>query len=204
MSGTLRIGALLSGGGRTLLNLADRIDDGTLAAKIAVVIASRPDVPGVQRARLRGLDVHIVPPGSHDRITRLLVETDAALVCLCGYLHWLRVDEPLTGRVMNIHPALLPDFGGRGMYGARVHRAVLAAGGQESGCTVHFVDEQYDHGPIILQRRCPVLPDDDADALAARVFEQECIAYPEAISLFAAGRLEIRADNEVTVLPAGQ
>ena len=96
---------------------------------------------------------------------------------------------------MNIHPALLPDFGGKSYYGHRVHEVVLAAGCAESGCTVHFCDNLYDHGPIILQRRVPVLPDDTPDTLAARVFEQECIAYPEAIRLYAAGRLRINGDR---------
>ena len=187
MSGPLRLGALLSGGGRTLLNLADHIADGTLPASIAVVIASRPDAPGVARARDRGLDVRVARPTMHDQITAALREHEVDLVCLCGYLHWLRVDEPFADRVINIHPALLPDFGGTGMYGLRVHRAVLEAERDVSGCTVHFVDDQYDHGPIILQRTCPVLPGDDAQTLADRVFEQECIAYPDAIRLIGRG-----------------
>jgi folate-dependent phosphoribosylglycinamide formyltransferase PurN len=104
------------------------------------------------------------------------------------------------GRVMNIHPALLPKYGGKGFYGHRVHEAVLAAGEKESGCTVHFANNEYDAGPIILQRKVPVLPRDDADALAARVFEQEGLAYPEAIRLFAENRLRLR-DGGVEVLP---
>ena len=104
---------------------------------------------------------------------------------------------------MNIHPALLPRFGGPGMYGHHVHRAVLRAGETVSGCTVHFVDEEYDHGPIILQRECPVLPDDSPETLAARVFEQECRAYPEAVRLFAEGRLHIRGER-VEILPKGK
>ncbi|MCP3905668.1 MAG: phosphoribosylglycinamide formyltransferase [Planctomycetes bacterium] len=183
MSGPLRIGALISGGGRTLLNIADRIDAGDLDAEIAVVIASREGIAGVQRARDRGFDVRVLR--DDDAITAALLAASVNLVCLCGYVRLLRIDPPLAGRIMNIHPALLPDFGGSGMYGDRVHAAVLAAERTESGCTVHFVDDQYDHGPIILQRRCPVLPGDDVDTLAARVFEQECIAYPEAIRMFA-------------------
>jgi formyltetrahydrofolate-dependent phosphoribosylglycinamide formyltransferase len=207
MSKPLRLAALLSGGGRTLLNLADRIDDGTLPATIPLVISSRADAPGVQRARARGLDVRIAGGGDfateeelHDAITSWLLEREVELVCLCGYLRWFRLDEPYVGRAMNIHPALLPDYGGKGMYGLRVHRAVLASGVTISGCTVHLLDEQYDHGPIILQRTCPVLPGDDEHTLAARVFEQECIAYPEAVRLFADGRL--RLDNDqVEILP---
>jgi phosphoribosylglycinamide formyltransferase-1 len=195
MARPLRLGALISGGGRTLMNLADRIDDGELDAEIAIVIASRGDIGGVRLARERGFDVQIARRRDvetddqlHDTITRWLLEADVQLVCLCGYLRWMRIDDPFRGRVMNIHPALLPAFGGEGMYGDHVHQAVLDAGHDESGCTVHFVDEKYDHGPIIVQRRCPVQPDDTVDSLAGRVFEQECIAYPEAIRLFAEGR----------------
>lgn len=117
----------------------------------------------------------------HDHITSLLRDKRIDLVCLCGYLRWFRIDPDFRGRVINIHPALLPDFGGQGMHGEHVHRAVLAAGRTVSGCTVHHVDDEYDHGLVILQRTCPVLPGDDPSTLAARVFEQECIAYPEAI-----------------------
>ncbi len=196
MTPPLRIGALLSGGGRTLLNIADHINDGRLDAEVAVVITSRESIAGVDRARKRGFDVRIARKRDfdtegqlHDAITAWLIEKQVDLVCLCGYLRLFRIDGPFIGRVMNIHPALLPDFGGKGMYGDHVHRAVLDAGRAESGCTVHMVDELYDHGPIIIQRQCPVLPDDDADSLAARVFEQECIAYPEAINMFIDGRI---------------
>ena len=208
MTTPLRLGALLSGGGRTVLNLADRIADGTLPADITLVIASRADVAGVQRARARGLEVRVADRRDyesadrlHDTITSWLVERDVQLVCLCGYLYWFRLDQPFRGRAMNIHPALLPDFGGKGMYGLAVHRAVLASGAKVSGCTVHFLDDQYDHGPIILHRECPVLPGDDEQALADRVFEQECIAYPEAIGLFADRRLRLEGD-QVKILSA--
>lgn len=204
----LRLGCLISGGGRTLLNLCDRIDDGMLNAEAALVIASRAEAAGVERARQRGLPVRIAAcgdfasePAMHDAITRWLLEAQVELACLCGYLRWMRVDPPLTGKVVNIHPALLPAFGGQGMHGERVHAAVLASGAKESGCSVHFVDEQYDHGPIILQRRCPVLPGDTVDSLAARVFEQECQAYPEAIALFAEGRVKVE-HGQVVRLPS--
>lgn len=202
MSRPIRIAALLSGGGRTLLNIADRIDEGSLNAEIALVISSRGSAKGVERARTRGFEVRVArkmdfetEDDLHDAITAWLLGMEIDLVCLCGYLRWFRVDPPLQGRVMNIHPALLPDFGGKGMWGDHVHRTVLEAGRAESGCTVHFVDERYDRGPIIVQRRCPVLPGDDVNSLAARVFEQECMAYPEAISLFAGGRLRIVGDR---------
>jgi formyltetrahydrofolate-dependent phosphoribosylglycinamide formyltransferase len=208
MTTPLRLGALVSGGGRTVLNLADRIADGTLTAQIALVISSRADAAAVERVRGRGLEVRVAARRQfesdeqrHDTITSWLLEHDVQLACLCGYMHWFRIDEPFRGRAMNIHPALLPDFGGKGMYGPRVHRAVLAAGAKVSGCTVHFLDDQYDHGPVILQRECRVLPGDDEHTLAARVFEQECIAYPEAVRLFADGRLRIEGDR-VKILSA--
>ena len=189
----LRLACLISGGGRTMLNLADRIDDGSLDASIELVIASRGNIAGVEKAKERGFDTHIIlrrdfdrDDAMHDRISALLREKRIDLVCLCGYLRWFRVDPDFRGRVINIHPALLPDFGGTGMHGSRVHQAVLAARRSTSGCTVHLVDEQYDHGRIILQRTCPVLPGDTTDSLAARVFEQECLAYPEAIRQLAA------------------
>lgn len=198
MSAPLRIAALLSGGGRTLMNIADCIDEGRLNAEVAIVIASREKIAGVERARARGFDVRIArvrdfptEGAMHDAITSWMLEKGVQLVCLCGYLRWVRIDEPFKGRVINIHPALLPDFGGKGMYGDHVHRAVLEAGRTTSGCTVHFVDEEYDHGPIVVQRRCPVREDDTVEALAARVFEQECLAYPEAIRLFAEGRVRL-------------
>lgn len=207
MSRPLRLAAMISGGGRTLTNLADRIDDGSLPATIALVISSRADAPGVKRATDRGLPVRIAQRSNfdsedelHTTITEWLVDAKIDLVCLCGYVRWLKIDQRFAGRVINIHPALLPRFGGKGMYGLNVHRAVLSAGSSFSGCTVHFVDEQYDHGPTIIQRGCPVLPGDDEDTLAERVFAEECKAYPEAIRLIAAGRVKL-AGARVEILP---
>lgn len=207
MSAPLRIAALISGGGRTLMNIVDRIDAGVLPAQVELVISSRSSATGNELARGRGLDVRVATISEcgdenavHDTISSALRECRIDLVCLCGYLRWFRVDPEYRERVMNIHPALLPDFGGKGMHGAAVHRAVLAAQRRFSGCTVHFVDEHYDHGPTIVQRVCPVLPDDDPDTLATRVFEQECLAYPHAIELFAAQRLRC-AHGRVEVAP---
>ncbi len=186
----IRLAGLISGGGRTLMNLAECIERCELDASIELVIASRASVAGVDLARQRGFDVRIAAEkefpsttAMHDAITAWLLEKRIELVCMCGYLRWFRVDPPFQGRVINIHPSLLPKYGGKGMHGMHVHRAVLAAGDHESGCTVHYVDDQYDQGPIILQRRCPVRPDDDEMKLAARVFEEECHAYPEAIRM---------------------
>jgi phosphoribosylglycinamide formyltransferase 1 len=203
----IRLAAMISGGGRTLMNIADRIDARQLNARIELVISSRGDVAGVAKSRARGFNTLVIrrtdypaENAMHDAITKQLLERRIDLVCLCGYLRMIRIDEPFQWRIMNIHPALLPEFGGVGMHGEHVHRAVLAAGNKVAGCSVHFVDERYDMGPIILQRKVPVLPGDDEHTLAARVFEQECIAYPEAISLFAADRLRVE-DGRVVILP---
>jgi formyltetrahydrofolate-dependent phosphoribosylglycinamide formyltransferase len=195
----LSLAVLISGGGRTLLNLQQCIREGTLPAGIELVVSSRGDVAGVQRSKAAGLNTLVIERKAlsaadfQERISKAVSQAD--LVCMAGFLSLWHIPHEMLGRVMNIHPALLPDFGGPGMYGHRVHEAVLAAGKKETGCTVHFCDNTYDHGPIILQRRVPVLPTDTADTLAARVFAKECIAYPEAIRLFAAGRIQLRGDR---------
>jgi len=194
---TLRLGVLLSGGGRTLLNILDDIQAARLDAEVACVIASRP-CKGAERSRAAGLNVTLVPyketPDIETysaRIAELLTAAEVDLVIQAGFLSLWRIEPRYEGRVMNIHPGLLPSFGGHGMYGHHVHDTVLARGCKVSGCTVHFVTNEYDVGPIIVQKCVPVLEDDTADTLAERVFEQECAAYPEAISLFAQGRLSI-------------
>ena len=191
----LRLAVLMSGGGRTLVNLQRHIAEGRLDARIEVAISSRGDAKGVERSRELGLPTVVVERRSltHEVFQRRITEAvgGADLVCMAGFLSLWRIPEDRCGRVINIHPALLPEFGGMGMYGHRVHEAVLAAGKTESGCTVHFCDNEYDHGPIILQRKVPVEPGDTPDDLAARVFEQECIAYPEAVSLFYENRVRL-------------
>lgn len=193
----LRVVANVSGGGRTVLNLQDRIEAGELDAEIALVIADRP-CKAIDRLRKRGLPVEIVPwekgTTPEDYAARVWPRIEAArpdLVCNCGFLRLLLVPPAFENRVLNIHPGLLPRFGGTGMYGDRVHAAVLASDAKESGCTVHFANNQYDKGPIILQKRVPVREDDTVDSLAARVFAVECEAYPEAIRLYGEGRLHI-------------
>ena len=199
----IRLGVLLSGGGRTLQNFCDQIAAGRLPATVEIVVSSRPDAYGLTRAANLDLPTRVVDrrrlAGSafSTAITDALTEASVDLVCMAGFLCLWTIPDIFEGRVMNIHPALLPDFGGKGYYGNRVHQAVLAAGRTESGCTVHFCDNLYDHGPIILQRRVPVQPDDTPDTLGARVFEQECVAYPEAIRLYAAGRLRLDGDRVV-------
>jgi len=194
---TIRLACLASGGGRTILNLADQIDAGQLDAEIAGVLLSRTGLPAARRCADRGLPA-AEPAADSDvdawiggRLSRL--EPD--LICLCGYLRLLPIEPWMVGRVINIHPALLPRHGGKGMYGRHVHQSVLDAGDAVSGCTVHVVDDRYDHGPTILQRECPVLPGDDSDTLAARVFEQECEALPEAIRRIASGQVQCRLDH---------
>ena len=193
----LRLGVLLSGGGRTLLNILEDIRANRLNAEVAVVIASR-SCQGVQRCSDAGLDVKTISykdsPDVQTYSADIAAALDAAevdLVIQAGFLSLWRIPRQYQGRVMNIHPALLPSFGGRGMFGRHVHEAVIAAGVKVSGCTVHFVTNEYDSGPIIIQRCVAVAEGDTPEDLAARVFEQECIAYPEAIALFAAGRLAV-------------
>jgi phosphoribosylglycinamide formyltransferase-1 len=175
----LRLGVLVSGGGRTLQNLIDKIAQGALDATIACVIADR-DCRGLERARHANLPAWL--ERDPERIWSRIRTHDADLVCLAGYLRLLPIPEDFAGRVLNIHPALLPKFGGKGFWGERVHRAVLEAGERESGCTVHVCDNEYDRGPIVLQKRVPVLRGDTVETLAARVFAVECEAYPEAIA----------------------
>jgi phosphoribosylglycinamide formyltransferase 1 len=183
----IRLGILLSGSGRTFQNLHDVGQRGELPATIAVVVSSKPDAYGVERARRLGIPTVIadrrqLPDGAfHGAITTALVSAGVDLVCMAGFTAFWNIPPRFTRRVLNIHPALLPKYGGKGFYGDRVHRAVLAAAETESGCTVHVCDNAYDHGPVLVQRRVPVLPDDTVELLAHRVFEQELIAYPEAI-----------------------
>ena len=209
MAKTIRLGVLLSGGGRTLENILKHIQGGSLKglAEVTVVVASRPGIRGIGIAEAAGVPTHVIRrkefPSTEaysDAMVKRLDEHQVDLVCLAGFLSYWTIPDRYLGRVMNIHPALLPSFGGEGMYGHHVHEAVLARGCKVSGCTVHFVNNTYDDGPIILQRAVPVRADDTPDALAARVFEQECLAYPEAIRLFAEGRLRIEG-RIVRVLP---
>ncbi len=204
----LRLAVFISGGGTTLSNFLTQIANGTLPAEPVLVIASRSDCRGVARARDAGLRCEVVARRDFSSVESysaavfdLCRAARVDLVALSGFLTLIQIPDDFQFRVMNIHPALIPAFCGQGYYGHHVHEAVLQRGAKISGCTVHFADNHYDAGPIILQRCVPVQDDDTADALAARVFAAECETYPEAIRLFAAGRLEI-VGSKVRVLPA--
>jgi phosphoribosylglycinamide formyltransferase-1 len=186
----LRLGVLISGGGTTLKNLVAEKNAGRLPIADPYVIASREDCGGVAWAREQGFRVEIISRGNFpsselfsETIFEALRTADVDLVTLAGFLSLITVPEDFLGRVLNIHPSLIPSFCGKGYYGHKVHEAALERGVKISGCTVHFSDNEYDNGPIILQRSVPVEDDDTPDSLAARVFEQECLAYPEAIRL---------------------
>lgn len=207
MCDPIRMAVLLSGGGRTLQNFLDRWAAGELSARAVKVIGSRPDAYGLVRARNANVPTAVVKRADHgddqsfsDAITAELEEADPDLVAMAGFMCFYLIPQAYRHRVMNIHPALLPSFGGAGYYGERVHRAVLDYGCKVSGCTVHFADNVYDHGPIIVQKAVPVREEDDVHSLADRVFQQELEAYPEAVNLFAAGRLVVE-DRRVRVLP---
>jgi phosphoribosylglycinamide formyltransferase-1 len=201
----VRLGVLISGGGTTLMNILGYIQKGKLNAEVAVVISSRSNVAGVEKAKKAGLDVKIIRKKDYSdidqfskRIEEALVAANVDLVIQGGWLCLWKIPDRYENCVMNIHPALLPSFGGQGMWGHHVHEAVLKAGCKVSGCTVHFCTNEYDKGPIIVQRVCDARDDDTPDSLAARVFQQECIAYPQAIQLFADGRLIVE-DGRVKV-----
>jgi phosphoribosylglycinamide formyltransferase-1 len=187
MPDPIRLVVLVSGGGTTLQNLIDRTADGRLAARIVGVVASRADIGGVGRAQQAGIPVAVAERGKGfaDRVWAAVRGFDPQLVCFGGWLHLLPIPADFHHRVLNIHPSLLPAFGGKGMYGHHVHEAVIRSGAKVSGCTVHFADDTYDTGPILVQKRVLVMDDDTPDSLAARVFAAECEAYPEAIRLVA-------------------
>ncbi len=192
----LPIAVLISGGGTTLKNLIDLQQRGSLEVDFRLVISSRSDAGGLRFAEAAGIPTRVIvrkkfaDAQSHSQaIFSACHDAGARLVVMGGFLQHVLIPSEFDFRVMNIHPSLIPSFSGEGFYGLRVHQAALDYGVKVSGCTVHFVDNHFDHGPVILQRTCPVLDNDSAETLQARVFEQECLALPEAIQLFAEGRL---------------
>ena len=193
----LRVAVLLSGGGTSLENLFEHIDRG-LPAEVAVVIASRERAFGLERARRRGVpavavarkqlrDIDTFNDALHSELAKYQID----LIALLGFLSLFQLRGKYDGRVINVHPALIPAFSGPGFYGARVHQAVIAKGAKITGATVHFTDEQYDHGPILLQEAVPVLESDTPDSLAARVQAAEQRLVPSAIRAIAEGRIRI-------------
>lgn len=206
-AGRLRLAVLISGGGTTLRNLLERIAAGRLAAQVELVISSNPAAGGIAFAQQASIPYEILQRkqfASQDQYSQAIFqrcrEAGVDIVAMGGFLKRLTIPEDFVNRVTNIHPALLPAFGGEGFYGRRVHEAVLDYGVKITGCTVHFADNHYDHGPIILQKAVPVLDDDTPETLAARVFQAECEAYPEALQLIAEGRLRVEG-RRVRILP---
>ncbi len=195
---TIRLAVLLSGSGTTLQNIIDHAERGTLDAEVCCVISSRRNVYGLERARKHRIPAIEIPfkdygdsKAFNEAIWAEVRAHHADLVVLAGFMSLLEVPPDFAHRIMNVHPALIPAFCGKGMYGHHVHEAVLAYGVKVSGATVHFVDDHYDHGPIILQESVPVLGEDTPDTLAERVQAKERELYPRAIQLFAEGRLRV-------------
>lgn len=206
----LRVGVLLSGEGTSLENLFERIEAGEVPATIAVVISSKEGVGGLHRAERRGVPAVAIPRKRHrdlrefnDLIHAELEKHGVEFVALLGFLSPFELRGKFEGRAINVHPALIPAFSGKGFYGHKVYDAVFAKGVKVTGATVHFVDEEYDHGPIILQEAVPVLEDDTVETLAARVQAAERRLVPEAIRLFAEGRLEIDSERRVCLRKPG-
>ncbi len=197
----LPIAVLVSGGGRTIQNLADRIEAGTLDAEIVCVVSSQPKrykVAAIGDRTFDAIPMRLREYASRDEYSDAVLDvvraSGAQLIVLAGWLNKLVIPSDFHGKVINIHPGLLPSFGGQGMFGHHVHEAVLASGCKVSGCTVHIADDEYDTGPIVVQQCVPVAEDDTPDTLAARVFEAECEAYPRAIQLFAEGRVHVEGN----------
>jgi len=206
----LKLAVLISGAGRTLKNFIDLAAEGHLPIDIRLVISSSPTAAGLKFAEEAGIPTQIIPRGDFprggagseafgDKVFSACRDAGVDYVAMAGFMKLAPVPDDFAGRVVNIHPALIPAFCGAGMYGDRVHRAVLDAGVKVTGCTVHFVDNEYDHGPIIWQQPIPVFDDDTVDTLGKRVFEVEKEAYPHVLKLLAAGRIKLQ-DGRVTML----
>lgn len=190
----INIGVLVSGNGSNLQAILDATCTDVLSeAAVSLVVSNKADAFALERARKAGVDALFLDPNGYEsreqyyeRVIQEFEKRDVQLVCLAGFL--LKLEKNIIARykdrILNIHPALLPKFGGKGMFGHHVHEAVLKAGEKESGCTVHIVDEEFDHGAVVLQKKVPVLPEDTPQSLAERVLKQEHQLYPEAIRLY--------------------
>lgn len=202
----INLAVLLSGSGTTLQNLIDRIGAGKLDAKILVVISSNPAAYGITRAKNYNIPVFVINPKDYnknfnkfnDEIDKIIDNYNIDLQILAGFLWKRRVGDKYKNKIINIHPALLPKYGGQGMWGHHVHEAVLGAGDRESGATVHFVSDEYDKGPIILQEKTPVLPNDTVETLTERVQAAERRILPRAIQLIAEGKIRIK-DRQIEI-----
>ncbi len=198
----LALGVLASHGGTNLQAIIDSCHTGEIDAEVRVVISNNSRSLALERARRASIPTahlsgatHPDPDSLDEAIAETLQRHGVRVVALAGYMKMLgpRTLEAYRNRILNVHPALLPKFGGRGMYGERVHRAVLASGDSVSGVTVHLVDEEYDRGPVVAQTEVPVLPGDTPETLAARVLEQEHILYPATIQRIATGEVDLAA-----------
>lgn len=211
MSAPMRIAVMVSGQGRgsNMKAIIDACKSGKISGEVALVVGVRDDAPAMERARAEGVKTVSVSPKDYestdaydDAVYSALVGSRIDLVCLAGYMRVLgaKVVDHFRNRILNVHPALIPSFCGKGMYGHHVHEAVLERGVKFTGVTVHLVDEDYDTGPIVLQSVVPVEQDDTPDTLAARVLVSEHQTYTDAIALFAAGRISVEG-RKVRVLP---
>jgi phosphoribosylglycinamide formyltransferase-1 len=209
----LKLAVLISGAGRTLKNFIDLAAEGELPVEIRLVVSSTAKAGGLRIADAAGIATRVIcrndfaagAPGDHaygDAIFAACREAGVDYVAMAGFLKLAPVPDDFAARVVNIHPALIPAFCGPGMYGNRVHQAVLDAGVKVTGCTVHFVDNEYDAGPIIWQQPVPVFDDDTAETLAARVFEVEKEAYPHVLKLLAAGRIKLEGRRVTVAKPS--
>lgn len=212
----LKLAVLISGSGRTLKNFIELAAEGQLPIDIRLVISSTGNAGGLRFAEEAGIATRVVCRGDFpvgtagdaafgEAVFTACREAEVDYVAMAGFLKLAPVPPDFVGRVVNIHPALIPSFCGPGMYGDRVHQAVLDAGVKVTGCTVHFVDNEYDAGPIIWQQPVPVFDDDTADTLAKRVFEVEKEAYPHVLKLLAAGRVKLDGRRvTITKPPRGE
>jgi phosphoribosylglycinamide formyltransferase-1 len=195
----LRIGVLASGGGTNLQSIIDSCERGEIDGDVAVVITNVPDAYALKRAEKHGIDAYCFPNEGVSReqheadVVECLEKHKVDLVCLAGYLRMLTpgMVDRYRGKILNTHPALLPSFGGKGMHGIHVHRAVLEYGVKVSGCTIHVVTAEVDGGPIVLQKAVPVLEDDTPESLQERILKEEHKLYPRAVQLFAQGKVKI-------------
>jgi len=211
MAKSLRLAVFISGTGRTLKNLIEHIREEQLSAEIAIVVSSVANVTGLQYAEKESIPIEIIERCDYESLAEfseanfsVCRAARADYVVLAGYLRRLEIPGDFENRVLNIHPSLIPSFCGKGYYGNIVHSKALEYGVKVSGCTVHFVDQEYDTGPIILQKAVEVCEDDTPNTLNDRVFQAECQAYPEAIELLAQGRVSIKGRNVKITHPQSQ